>query len=113
VTDVYAIFKDSENPEAARAFVEYLMDPERNLRFVKDRGFLPIYTEQFKLPEFQEGAYKAFAAALPKAKFIPLDANWVQFDKIGTNAITAMFLEGSGPEKACQAMIDGLADLQQ
>ena len=113
VTDIYAIFEESQNPEAARAFVEFLMEPERNLQFVKDRGFLPVYSAQFTLPEFQEGPYAAFASALPKAKFIPLHADWVQFDKIGTNAITAMFLEGSGPEKACDAMIEGLAGLQQ
>ena len=89
------------------------MDPDRNLQFIRDRGFLPIYTDQFDLPEFQEGAYKAFTAALPKAKFVPLNKNWVQFDKIGTNAVTAMLLEKSGADKACQAMIDGLAGLEQ
>ena len=113
VTDVYVMFKDSQNKAAATAFVEFLMDPDRNLQFIRDRGFLPIYTDQFQLPEFQDGAYKAFTAALPKAKFVPLNKNWVQFDKVGTNAVTAMLLEKSGAEKACQAMIDGLAGLEQ
>ena len=113
VTDVYVMFKDSKNTDAARAFVEFLMDPDKNLRFIRDRGFLPIYSDQFKLPEFQEGPYKAFTDALPNAKFVPLNPNWVQFDKIGTNAVTAMLLEKSGAEKACQAMIDGLAGLEQ
>jgi multiple sugar transport system substrate-binding protein len=113
VTDVYVMFKDGKNKAAATAFVEYLMDPDRNLRFIRDRGFLPIYTDQFKLPEFQEGPYAAFTAALPKARFVPLNKNWVQFDKIGTNAVTAMLLEKSGADKACQAMIDGLAGLEQ
>ena len=53
VTDVYVMFKDSQNKDAARAFTEFLMDPDRNLQFVKDRGFLPIYTSQFALPDFQ------------------------------------------------------------
>jgi multiple sugar transport system substrate-binding protein len=113
VTDVYVMFKDTKNKDAGKAFIEYLMDPQRNLQFVKDRGFLPIYTAQFSLPDFQQGPIKAFTDALPKAKFIPLVAAWVQFDKVGTNAVTAMFLEKSGPEKACQAMIDGLAGIQQ
>ena len=113
MTDVYVMFKDGENKDAARAFTEFLMDPERNLQFVKDRGFLPIYTSQFALPDFQEGPTKAFTDALPSAKFIPLVAAWVEFDKIGTNAITAMFLDRTGPDKACQAMIDGLAGIEQ
>jgi multiple sugar transport system substrate-binding protein len=113
VTDVYAIFKDSQNPEAAKAFVEFLMDPARNLGFVQGRGFLPIYTEHFALEDFQTEPIKAFVDALPSAKFVPLDKNWVEFDKIGTNAITTMFLDGTGPEAACQAMVDGLAGLEQ
>lgn len=113
VTDVYALFKDSQNKEAAIAFTEFLMDPDRNLQFVKDRGFLPIYSSQFSLADFQEGPLKAFTDALAGAKFIPLNAAWTQFDKVGTDAITAMFLDQSGPEKACQAMIDGLAGIQQ
>jgi multiple sugar transport system substrate-binding protein len=113
VTDVYVTFTDSQNPAAAAAFTEFLMEKDRNLQFIKDRGFLPIYTEHFALPEFQEGPIKAFTDAVATAKFVPLDANWVEFDKIGTNAITAMFLDGTGPEVACQAMIDGLAGLEQ
>ena len=113
VTDVFALFKDSENKAAAIAFTEFLMDPERNIQFVKDRGFLPIYTSQFSLPEFQAPPLKAFTDALATAKFIPLNAAWTQFDKVGTDAITAMFLDGSGPDKACQAMIDGLAGIPQ
>jgi multiple sugar transport system substrate-binding protein len=113
VTDVYVQFKTTKNPAAANAFIEFLMDPARNLQFVKDRGFLPIYTSQFSLSDFQTGPTKAFTDALPNAKFIPLNANWVQFDKIGTNAVTAMYLEKSGPDKACQAMVDGLAGIQQ
>lgn len=113
VTDVYTLFKSSKNKAAAVAFIQFLMDPARNLQFVKDRGFLPIYSSQFALPDFQQGPYKAFTDALPRAKFVPLNANWTQFDKIGTNAITAMYLEKSGPDKACQAMIDGLAGITQ
>lgn len=113
VTDVFALFKSTKNKAAALAFVEFLMDPARNLQFVKDRGFLPIYTAQFQLPDFQQGPMKAFTDALPNAKFVPLNAAWVQFDKIGTNAITAMYLDKSGADKACQAMIDGLAGIQQ
>ena len=113
VTDVYVQFKATKNAAAANAFIEYLMDPQRNLQFIKDRGFLPIYTSQFSLPDFQTGPTKAFTEALPNAKFIPLNANWVQFDKVGTNAVTAMFLDKSGPQKACQAMVDGLAGIQQ
>lgn len=113
VTDVYALFKDSQNPDAAKAFVEFLMDPARNLEFIQGRGFLPIYTEQFALPDFQSEPIKAFVDALPSAKFVPLDKNWVEFDKIGTNAITTMFLDGTGPEAACQAIADGVAGLEQ
>jgi multiple sugar transport system substrate-binding protein len=112
VTDVYVSFTDSQNPDAGRAFVEYMMDPDRNLQFIRDRGFLPVYTSQFSLPEFQEGPMKAFTDALPNAKFVPLHADWVQFDKIGTNAVTEMLLESSGAEQACQTMIDGLATLR-
>jgi multiple sugar transport system substrate-binding protein len=112
VTDVYVQFKSTKNAAAANAFIEYLMDPARNLQFVKDRGFLPIYSSQFSLSDFQSGPMKAFTDALPNAKFIPLNANWVQFDKVGTNAVTAMYLDKSGPDKACQAMVDGLAGIQ-
>jgi len=113
VTDVYVLFKDSQNPAAAVAFTEFLMEKDRNLQFIKDRGFLPIYTEHFALPDFQTEPTKAFVDALPNAKFVPLDKNWVEFDKIGTNAITAMFLDGTGPEVACQTIVDGLAGIEQ
>jgi multiple sugar transport system substrate-binding protein len=113
VTDAYVMFKDSKNKDAANAFIQYLMDPDRDLQFIKDRGFLPVYQAQFQLPDFQTGPMKAFTDALPSAKFVPLNANWTQFDKIGTNAVTAMYLDGSGPDKACQSMIDGLAGIQQ
>jgi multiple sugar transport system substrate-binding protein len=113
VTDAFALFKSTKNQAAALAFTEFLMDPARNLQFVKDRGFLPIYTSQFSLPDFQNGPIKAFTDALTTAKFIPLNSNWTQFDKIGTNAITAMYLNKTGPDTACQAMIDGLAGITQ
>ena len=113
VTDVYVMFKDSQNPAAAAAFTEFLMDKDRNLEFITGRGFLPVFTEHFALEQFQSGPFKAFTDALPSAKFVPLDPAWVEFDKIGTNAITAMFLDGTGPEVACQAMIDGLAGIEQ
>jgi multiple sugar transport system substrate-binding protein len=113
VTDAYVLFKATKNKDAALAFTEFLMDPARNLQFIKDRGFLPIYTAQFSLPEFQSGPTKAFTDALPSAKFVPLNAAWTQFDKVGTNAITAMYLNKTGPDVACQAMIDGLAGIQQ
>lgn len=113
VTDVYVTFTDSQNPAAAAAFTEFLMEKERNLEFITARGFLPVYTEHFALEQFQDGPFKAFTDALPSAKFVPLDADWVEFDKIGTNAITAMFLDGTGPEAACQAMVDGLAGIAQ
>ena len=44
---------------------------------------------------------------------MPSTPDWVEFDKIGTDAITAMFLDGTGPEVACQTMVDGLAGLEQ
>ena len=96
VTDVYVLFKDSQNKAAAVAFTEFLMDPERNLQFVKDRGSCRSTRRSSRCPDFQEGPLKAFTDALASAKFIPLNAAWTQFDKIGTNAITAMFLEGAG-----------------
>ncbi len=113
VTDAFVLFKSTKNKDAALAFTQFLMDPTRNLQFVKDRGFLPIYTSQFSLPDFSSGPTKAFTDALPNAKFVPLNAAWTQFDKVGTNAITQMYLDKSGPDKACQAMIDGLAGIQQ
>jgi multiple sugar transport system substrate-binding protein len=113
VTDAYILFADSPNQAAAVAFAEFVMDKDKNLRFIRDRGFLPIYTEHFSLPEFQEGPIKPFVDALPNAKFVPINASWVEFDKIGTDAITAMFLDGTGPEVACQTMVDGLAGLEQ
>jgi multiple sugar transport system substrate-binding protein len=113
VTDVYVLFKDSQNPEAAVAFTEFLMEQDRNLQFIKDRGFLPIYSEHFTLPEFQAPPLKAFVDALPSAKFVPLSKAWVEFDKVGRNAITAMVLDGTGPEAACQAIVDGLAAIEQ
>ena len=60
-----------------------------------------------------EPAREAFVDALPSAKFVPINASWVEFDKIGTDAVTAMFLDGTGPEVACQAMVDGLAGISQ
>ena len=72
---------------------------------------LPVIGEHFGLDAFQAGPLKPFVDALPSAKFVPLSADWVAFDKLGADAITAMFLDGSGPEVACQAIADGLASL--
>jgi multiple sugar transport system substrate-binding protein len=113
VVDTYVMFKDGKNPVAARAFIEFLMEPDRSLRFVRDRGFLPVFTEHFALDEFNTGQFQAFAESLPTAKFVPLASNWPEFDKVGSDAITAMVLDGTGSEKACQKMIDFLAGLDQ
>ena len=66
VVDTYVMFKDSKNPVAARAFIEFLMEPDRSLRFVRDRGFLPVFTEHFALDEFNTGQFQAFAESVPR-----------------------------------------------
>ena len=114
MTDVYVMFKDGKNKDAARAFTEFLMDPDAE----------PPIRQGPRIPADLHVAVRA--ARLPggtRPRPSPTRsrvrsssrwyAAWVEFDKIGTNAVTAMFLDGTGPDKACQAMIDGLAGIEQ
>lgn len=73
----YGLSANSENPDEAWKFIEWISSPEINLEYCKAFGCIPLFNSTLKDPYFQEGVLKGYADTMA-------DPNVVYFDQIGT-----------------------------
>lgn len=103
VQDAYVLFEGG-NTAAAAEFARFLFDPEIADQFVEEQGMLPVLTEGFNAPRYQEGPLKAFVEMLPTGKFVPNDPNWLTLSDVGGRELQAMYTDGKTPEAVCAAI---------
>lgn len=107
VQDAFVLFKNGGNTEAAVALAEFIYEADNADTLVEGRGMLPVLTEGFDAPRYQEDPLKTFVEMLPSAKFAPQSDEWTALMDIGTQALQDMYVSGTSPEDTCNAITAG------
>ncbi len=106
IQDAFILFKDGGNTDAAAAFAEFLYEAENADSLVEGRGMLPVLTEGFDAPRYQEEPLKTFVDLVREGKFVPSDPGWLKLSDQGTRALQSMYTDGTSPEKTCEAIAE-------
>lgn len=104
IQDAFILFKDGGNTDAAAAFAEFLYQPENADSLVEGRGMLPVLTEGFDAPRYQEEPLATFVDLVKEGKFVPSDPGWLKLSDEGTRALQSMYTDGTSPEQTCEAI---------
>jgi multiple sugar transport system substrate-binding protein len=96
-----AVFKNSDNREAAWKFVEYLSKPEVQAKFYQVAADLPSNQSAWDLPQLADDPkLKLFGEQLEDAKTAPVFPTWEQFATSLNNELDDAFTSGESPEAA-------------
>lgn len=101
-SDSLMISKNSEHPDAAWRFIEFITQPEEQKVYDLDQGMVPIQIEEADEPEFHEDPYFAtFVEMVEYGRPAPKPLAWEPFEEIVAEAIQKAF---SGED--VQAVLD-------
>jgi N,N'-diacetylchitobiose transport system substrate-binding protein len=107
-----AVWKDSKEPEVAKAFVALAAGKEFGTRYAVEGGLLPYYAEGLKKVA-EDPATSAFANAFSHARGFPNDANWNEASEtkaVVQNAARAVI---EGKKNADTALADANKELEE
>jgi len=99
-----AIFKQSRNPDAAWAFVKWMIQPEIQAFWSMESGYLPIRQSVVDVPEFQEflqenAPQRAFVEQMQFAQAQrPIDFNTMEIQRLLSEAIERATVGGEEAE---------------
>lgn len=99
-----AIFKQSRNPDAAWAFVKWMIQPEIQAYWSMESGYLPIRQSVMDVPEFQEflednAPQRAFVEQMQYAQAQrPIDFHTMEIQRLLSEAIERATVGGEGAE---------------
>lgn len=107
------VFKDGKNPELAKEFIKFLMEPERQLQLVKGHKgrYMPVYVSAYEDKFFKEYHPGMYARYMKEDPMIPLSTGlnvawaeaWVK--NIHQNAIARVIVDRWDPEKAYEEWV--------
>ncbi len=98
VTDTISIFKSTENPEGAWAFLEYMFSHEARMEFGENEGFIPVLKSVSDDPLFADNpSLQPFVALAPYAHFAPLVPRWEEMADIISTAVQAVYVDNADP----------------
>jgi multiple sugar transport system substrate-binding protein len=106
VQDAFILFKDGKNPDAAAAFAKYLYEATNADELVEGRGMLPVLTEGFDAPRYQDEPLKTFVDLVKTGKFVPSDPGWLKLTDAGGRALQSMYTDGTSPDDTCDSIIE-------
>lgn len=98
-----AIFKQSQNPDAAWEFVKWVIDPEVQAFWSMESGYLPVRESVVEVPEFQEflseqPAQRAFVEQMAFAQAQrPIDFHTMRIQRLLAQAIEQATVGGQDP----------------
>ena len=101
-----AIFKQSEHPEAAWAFVKWITEPETQAFWSKESAYLPVRKSVLELPSYQEflsenPGHRAFAEQMEHALAQrPMDYHAVEIQRNLAIALEEATVGNRDPEEA-------------
>lgn len=104
-----AIFRQSEHPEAAWAFVKWVVQPEVQAIFSKESGYLPVRQSTLELPAYREaleedGRLRAFVDQVPLGRTRrPVDFYHVEINRHIAEAIERSLVGGEDSAEMLRA----------
>ncbi|MBZ6108937.1 extracellular solute-binding protein [Streptomyces olivaceus] len=110
--DTWTVFDNGEaRSEAARTFLTWLARPEQDVRWDIEAGSLPLSRRTEALPEWQDKVartegLKVFTTALETARVRPVHPAYPEVSQALGQAVVAVLLGRSTPEKALRACAD-------
>ena len=110
-----AVFENTENPEEALDFVEFMTSTENQIALNKTYGSLPSVTEAYSDAAFQTEAVETFKSILDtRAVPMPAVAEESQFETLIGTAVKNMLAEAASGDPVTEAEIsEQLAAAQQ
>jgi multiple sugar transport system substrate-binding protein len=105
-----AVFRSSPNPEAAWAWVRYLLEPETQVRFNQITGSLPARESAWSAPSLaSDPMIQPFKAQLARAEAVPKAPEW---ERIVTEMqiVAERMVRGEYTPETAAAEIDRRAD---
>ncbi|CAL9667899.1 ABC transporter substrate-binding protein [Streptomyces sp. enrichment culture] len=110
--DTWTVFDNGEaRSEAARTFLQWLARPEQDVRWDIEAGSLPLTRRTEALPEWQDKVagtegLEVFTKALETARVRPVHPAYPEVSQALGQAVVAVLLGRSSPEKALRACAD-------
>jgi multiple sugar transport system substrate-binding protein len=100
-----AVFEDSENKDAAWAFVEYLTRPEVQAKWYVETGDLPALKAAWESGELAtDEKLQVFGQQLEDAKAPPAIPEWAEVDEAINDHLEEVTIGDTPPEEAAAAM---------
>lgn len=99
VSDSMMVSEQTDHPEEAWKFIEFMTSLEEQTEFDKSNGSLPLLTEEAKDPFFKEDPYfSTFVDMIEYGEPQPMPAVWEPFQDVITTAVQRA-LDGEDPQK--------------
>lgn len=101
-----AIFRQSEHPDEAWTFIEWMLRPETQAFFSAESGYLPVRRSTLDLPEYRahldgDPGLRAFVEQIPLGRARePMDAYQVEINRHVAEAIEKALVGGMDPRQA-------------
>lgn len=101
-----AIFKQSEHPDAAWAFLKWMIQPETQAFWSRRSGYLPVRHAALELEDYQQylaehAAHRAFAEQMEVAQAQrPMDFHTLEIQRLLAQAIEQALVGGRDPAEA-------------
>lgn len=112
VSDSLMVSAQTDYPDAAWTFIEFVTSPENQKKYDQEGGFLPIQKEEANDPYFSEDPYTASFVEMAKmGKAQPKPAAWEPFQDVITDAIQKAF-SGTDPKTALDEAVQKIKDQQ-
>jgi N,N'-diacetylchitobiose transport system substrate-binding protein len=112
----FTIFDGCEQPETAKAFIEFVLDPERLVEFTSQLGFMPANLEALE-EEATSGSYSSelwsvYPEQLETARFVPTTPAWGAVEATGelVNAMHAI-IGGTPAPEAMEVLSDTMNEV--
>jgi multiple sugar transport system substrate-binding protein len=100
-----AVFENTDNPDAAWAFVEYLSSPEVQAEWYETVAALPAHQEAWQLGDLADDEdLQLFGDQLETAKAPPAIPTWAQIEALIDAELEQAAIGGKSPEDAAAAM---------
>lgn len=114
VTDSIAIPTQSDHPELAWEFIEFMTSYEQQLKWDKNLGFIPPITKEMEAEYFQSKWYwKPYLEATRKyAVGQPKLENYTAGEEILLNAIQKVFLGRATPKQALEGAASSIRSME-
>lgn len=93
--------KKSAHAQEAQLFIDFLLQPENNLKLCRAIGFVPAHTAAARNPYFTEDAnLNIFNKQLESSRSTPVHPRWVEVEELIESAVERAMYGGTTPDSA-------------